>query len=380
MLVTRNFPPLIGGMERLNRHLLSSLMAGWRTSMCGPAGSARFAASADEVLEVKVAPLPEFLIKSMWHTWRTAIRRQPQWIVAGSGLTAPIAWLASRCSRAKVAVYLHGLDVVAPSVIYRSLWLPFIRRCDVVLVNSHATMALALEKGVPSGRITVVNPGTGIPILEPCRAKQFRIDHGLGDTPLMLSVGRLTQRKGLAEFVSRALPAIVTARSDALLLVIGDEAKDALKGGGVGEKERILRMAREAGVEGHIRFLGHCDEDNLRAAYQASDVHVFPVLSLPGDVEGFGMVALEAAAHGLPSVAFDVGGVPDAVKPGVTGALVGQGEYREFGEEVLRYLNHAGLRASMAEGCLAFARAKAWPVFTQNILAALGQRGADGRT
>jgi len=379
MLVTRNFPPLLGGMERLNTYLLDSLKRVWRVSMCGPEGAAHYAVAADDIREIKVSPLATFLVKSLWHAGRMAIRRRPQWIIAGSGLMAPIVWLSSRCSGARAAVYLHGLDVVAPSVIYRWLWLPFIRRCDVVIVNSRATMALALDKGVPSARMTVINPGTGIPALNPRDAAQFRIAHGLGDAPLMLSVGRLTQRKGLAEFVTSALPGILKVRPDALLLVIGDEARDALHGGGGGEKEKILCVARAAGVAGSIRFLGRCDEDVLQAAYQASDVHVFPVLNLPGDVEGFGMVALEAAAHGLPSVAFDVGGVSDAIRPAETGSLVMQGDYPEFGAQVLRYTGQPELRESMKEACLAFARSKAWPVFTRNVLMALEQHVDDGR-
>lgn len=377
MLVTRNFPPLLGGMERLNKHLLGGLAEQWRMAMCGPAGSSRFAGAAEEIRETEISPLSGFLIKSMWRTWRMAAHRRPQWIVAGSGLMAPMAWLAARRNRAKVAVYLHGLDIVAPSLIYRSLWLPFIRRCDVVLANSRATMGLAIGIGVSRDRISVVNPGTDIPILDSHRAKQFRVAHSLGNRPLMLSVGRLTRRKGLAEFVMRTLPTITASHPDAVLLVIGDEAKDALHGGGEGERERILRIAADARVEGNVRFLGRCEEDDLHAAYEASDLHVFPALSLPGDVEGFGMVALEAAAHGLPSVAFDVGGISDAVEPGVTGVLVTSGAYPEFAVQVLRYLDHFELRAGMVDGCRAFAQAKAWPVFTQNVLAALGRRNLD---
>lgn len=364
-------------MERLNTYLLGALAEHLRVGLCGPSGASRFAEAAHEIRESAITPLPTFLLKSMWHSWRMAVRRRPRWIVAGSGLTAPMAWLAARRVGAQVAVYLHGLDIIAPSVVYRSLWLPFIRRCDVVLVNSRATMELALAKGVPRQRITIVNPGTEIPALDRRHAEQFRSARHLGQAPLMLSVGRLTQRKGLAEFVIHALPRIVSACPEALLVVIGDEASDALHGGNGGQKERILRLAGDAGVEGHIRFLGRCDEDDLHAAYQAANVHVFPVLSIPGDVEGFGMVALEAAAHGLPTVAFDVGGISDAVQSGVTGALVRPSRYDEFCEETLRYIGYDKALPDMGESCRAFARARAWPVFVKNVQAALDGSGGD---
>src|SRR6185312_15569272 len=115
LLVTRNFPPLLGGMEKVNQHLLAALQERWRTALSGPTGCAAYAAPQTDVREGKVKPLPVFLLASLWHALRLARHRRPEWIVAGSGLAAPIAWVAARCSGGRTAVYLHGLDVVAPS-------------------------------------------------------------------------------------------------------------------------------------------------------------------------------------------------------------------------------------------------------------------------
>jgi phosphatidylinositol alpha-1,6-mannosyltransferase len=88
-------------------------------------------------------------------------------------------------------------------------------------------------------------------------------------------------------------------------------------------------------------LLGRCDDRTLSDAFQAADVHIFPVRDTPGDVEGFGMVAIEAAAHGLPTVAFDVGGVADAVVAGRTGSLVSSSDYEEFASQVLQWLDRS---------------------------------------
>jgi len=137
------------------------------------------------------------------------------------------------------------------------------------------------------------------------------------------------------------------------------------------ERERILAAARDAGVEKNLRFLGRCDEATLGAAYQAANLHVFPVLELPGDVEGFGMVALESAAYGLPTVAFAVGGVSDAVREGRTGTLVASGDYGRLGEAVIRQL--AQTRDGLATAiCRDFAAGKAWPVFGERLRKLLG--------
>jgi phosphatidylinositol alpha-1,6-mannosyltransferase len=366
MLVTRNFPPLLGGMEKVNQHLLEALQPVWRLTLCGPDGSARYATAQTEVKQSRVKPLPLFLVATAWHALRVARRRRPEWVIAGSGLTAPIAWLAARCAGGRAAVYLHGLDVVAPSRVYQWLWLPFIRRVDLVMVNSANTAMLARNRGVDRGITHVLHPGTDMPRLRAEAARAFREQHGFGQRPLLLSVGRLTQRKGLVEFVAKALPAVVARHPDVLLVVIGGEASDALHARVGSERERILAAARTGEVEQNVHLLGRCDDSTLSAAYQAADIHVFPVLELPGDVEGFGMVALESAAHGLPTVAFAVGGVPDAVLDGCTGILVEPGNYAALGEAVVRQLGCAHGSATTA-ACRAFSAGKAWSVFGERL-------------
>ncbi len=371
LLVTRNFPPLLGGMEKVNQHLLLALQKGWRTTLCGPAGCADYVPPQTEVNESPVKPLPVFLVAALWRAMRLARRRRPEWVIAGSGLTAPIAWLAACWSGARVAVYLHGLDIVVPSRLYQWIWLPFIRRCDIALANSANTARLAQQHDVPAGNLHVLHPGTDLPTLTAAASSEFRTRYGLGQRPLLLSVGRLTQRKGLAEFVAQALPAIVDRSPEVLLLVIGDEAHDALHTRPGSERRRIRDAARMAGVESHLHFLGRCDEATLGAAYQAADLHIFPVLELSGDVEGFGMVALESAAHGLPTVAFAVGGVPDAVQDGRTGTLVAAGHYDALSAAVIRQLTHARDGANI-DACREFAASKAWPVFGARLRMLLG--------
>jgi phosphatidylinositol alpha-1,6-mannosyltransferase len=366
LLVTRNFPPLLGGMEKVNQHLLAALQESWRTALCGPFGCTIHTAPRTEVKESKVKPLPVFLMSTLWHTFRLARSRNPQWTVAGSGLVAPIVWLVARCSGGRSAVYLHGLDIVAPSWVYQRLWLPFIRRCDLVLANSAHTARLASCNGVAEDKLHVLNPGTDLPELDAVAARNFRERYDLEQHRLLLSVGRLTQRKGLTEFVTQAFPNIVNRCPDVLLLVIGGEASDALHARAGSERERILDAACAAGVEQNLRFLGRCDDATLGAAYQAADLHIFPVLELPGDVEGFGMVALEAAAHGLSTVAFDVGGVPDAVQEGRNGVLVRSGDYAGLCEAVILQLNHQRENERIC-ACREFATSKAWPVFGERL-------------
>src|SRR5699024_9997553 len=106
--------------------------------------------------------------------------------------------------------------------------------------------------------------------------------------------------KGLLEFVMQALPAIVAARPDTLLLVVGDAPSQAIHASAQ-SRQTIQQAANALGLGAHLRFLGRVDDATLASAYRAADVHVFPVRDDPFDPEGFGMVAVEAASHGLPT-------------------------------------------------------------------------------
>lgn len=370
LVITRNLPPLRGGMERLVLHLVRSLDTGYRIAVVGPSGCKPFLPRQAHVAEVPHRSLWRFLAVGMMRTSRISRGRGFSFVLAGSGLTAPMAWWAARRARTPFLVYLHGLDLIAPSAIYQRIWLPFIRRADLVLVNSRNTRRLAIERGIPAEAIEVLHPGTDLPEPDPHQRNMFREQHHLGTRPLLLSVGRLTPRKGLVDFIGKAFPAVLAQYPDAILLVIGADANDAVRPAVQSERQRILGSAEEAGVAAAVRMLPPCDEATLSAAYRAADTYVFPVLDLPGDVEGFGMVAIEAAAHGLPTVGFRVGGVPDAIVEDVTGSLVEAGDYAGFAARVSHWIARSA-DAGMREQCIAAASAYGWSRFGERLHALL---------
>lgn len=94
-----------------------------------------------------------------------------------------------------------------------------------------------------------------------------------------------------------------------------------------GYRREIERCVGQHGLEERVLLLGRVDEEVLVSLYQHCGALVFPVIDVSGDVEGFGMVALEAAACGRPTVGFDVGGIGDSVCHGKTGFLAPSGDY-----------------------------------------------------
>ncbi len=372
--ITRNLPPLVGGMERLNWHIADELSRYAQVQLIGPSGSAAQRPPAVPITEVPLRPLSRFLLASARHAVVVARQFKPHIVLAGSGLTAPAAWLAARASGARAHVYLHGLDAAVRHPVYRAVWHPAIRRMDGVIANSQPTAELARNLGMAADKIRIVHPGVTLPAASQSAAalQDFRQRHQLGDRRLLLSVGRLTTRKGLREFVRHALPAIVRAAPDTLLAIVGDAPADSLHAS-VQTRDSIQAVADAADIGQHLRFLGVItNPQELACAYENAALHIFPVRDLPGDPEGFGMVAIEAAAHGLPTVAFATGGVVDAVAERRSGHLVEPGDYASLAQAVVQML--ADGPAAWHAGATAFAQGFAWPAFGEKMRSTLSFR------
>ena len=369
LLVTRNMPPLWGGMEQLNWHMVEEFAKWASVCVVGPTGSRKDIPDGVDVVEVPLEPLPLFLLNALVQTIKLARRWRPDIVVAGSGLTAPVAEFAARVSQAKSAAYVHGLDVAVDNMLYRKLWVPALRRLDNVVANSRATAQLAKNAGISWARISVVNPGVTIPNLQEDgdALANLRMEKKWNGRPLLLSVGRLTNRKGLREFVVEVLPRIVDCRPDVMLVVIGGAPTNSLHAESQ-TIESIKAAAANVGVADHLEFLGVItDRARLASIYRTANVHVFPVRDIPNDPEGFGMVALEAAAYGLPTVAYATGGVVDAVAEGISGHLVPCGNGAAFAEAVLTLLNEP----LPSERMVGFAKKFDWNYFGNKITTAL---------
>jgi phosphatidylinositol alpha-1,6-mannosyltransferase len=366
LVVTRNYPPLTGGMERLMQHSVETLASEFDVTLIGPQGCGEFSPANIQTIECPASPL-SFLTSALLEGRRAARRNSFDVVLGGSGLVSPVTCLLASKAKARSVIFVHGLDLVVDNWIYQHVFVPFLRRHDRVIANSQNTRALAIDKGCPANRVEIVNPGSTIPPDSLLRqADAVREKLGLTANKVVLSVGRMVPRKGLAEFLENAWPLIIDAQPDAILLVVGDTPDDALLKDSKGTK-RLMNAIERCG-KGTVRFLGVVDDDTLWNCYAAADTLVFPLIRVQGDVEGFGMVAIEAAASGTPTVAFPVGGVVDAVADGISGSLVPEGDYRSFADAVVQICK-GGPPSSSA--CRNYAQNFSWDKHAERLLAAL---------
>lgn len=224
----------------------------------------------------------------------------------------------------RLAAVAHGNDVVRNVALYRRIVRrALVERCDVVFPVSRATARACVELGVPPGRIRVVPNGVARDRFPGELARRTGEPRGFPSdgTHRLLSVGRLVRRKGYAWFAGAVLPRLSRG------------VEWVLAGSGP-ERGRVLRAAQAARVGGRLVLAGSVPEGALPGLYGSADLVVMPNLSVPGEIEGFGLVALEAAAAGVPVVASDLEGLQDAVVPGVTGLRVPPGDAPAFASAV----------------------------------------------
>ncbi len=351
-------------MERLLWNVFKELQMQYSCSVVGPKGCRKYISSMHKAFECPIYPLYAFLASSCIKSIRAALTTKPSLCIAGSGLTAPMACAVRQLFKIPMITFVYGLDLVAPSRIYNRLFVPSIRQSDIVIAISLKTAKLAEEKGVASHKIQVLFPGVDIPKYR-LTTTDFRNEYKLAGKAILLSVGRLIPRKGLAEFLSNSFPALLKKCPNTCFVIIGSEAKNALKKEGQVLKQ-IKAIIRERNLTNHVLLLGRVDDVTLNSAYREADLFIFPVRDIPGDMEGFGMVAVEAAAHGLPTVAFAVQGVTDAVAHNISGFLVAPERYEDFTEIVVSYLK-GNLTTVTPEGCLSHAKRFSWSNYGKRL-------------
>jgi phosphatidylinositol alpha-1,6-mannosyltransferase len=174
-----------------------------------------------------------------------------------------------------------------------------------------------------------VAPGIDTNTFKPVDASALRAELGLTDKEVIVSVGRLVPRKGQDELV-KALPEILKSHPNAHLLFVG-----------TGTYRKVLdNLISDRSLEKHVTFTGRVQYEDLTKYICVGDIFAMPSRSrMAGlEVEGLGIVYLEASACGLPVLGGDSGGAPDAVLPGVTGLVVNGREHKAIAEAAIKLL------------------------------------------
>lgn len=245
--------------------------------------------------------------------------------------------------RIPYVLYVHGEEVtIAARRRWKSAVVSFLlRHAGAVFVNSWFTATQTAALGVPGLKIHIAPPGVDPQRFRPMDGSAVRRRLGGEGRRVLLSVGRLIARKG-QDTVIRLLPRIAAAVPDVVYWIVG--------GGVEADRKRVKDLAAAAGVADRVRFLGEVPDEDLPGLYTACDVFVMLNRTQPdGDVEGFGIVFLEANACGKPVVGGRSGGAVEAVRDGQTGFLIPEGDDDAAVASMIRLLCDRDLRTRLGE-------------------------------
>jgi phosphatidylinositol alpha-1,6-mannosyltransferase len=352
LMLTADFPPDVGGIQTYSHELARrlaaraaafELMAPWRKGCEDVDRQSPFT-----VRRVRV-PSDGLALSGIAAVSFAARRLRADVVFATHWSCAHAAGISRRLSGypRHIGTAAHGRELIgrpfARSAVaqrfYDALRRRALSRSDVLFPISRYTASLLETFDVQ--RVSVVNNGVNAIEFQPDRASGagFRARHGLGSGPLLMTIGRLVERKGI-DTVIAALPGLARDFPELGYAVVG----------GGPDRARLEALAREHGVAERVKFLGVLPAGELAHAYNACDIFVMPARSDGRDVEGFGLVFLEASACGKPVVGARSGGVPDAVIEGQTGYLVEPGSPPELAQRLGQLLESPALCAELGQG------------------------------
>jgi phosphatidylinositol alpha-1,6-mannosyltransferase len=345
LLITNDFPPRPGGIQQFIHNLAVRQPAGsvvvyassWK-------GDAKF--DAEQPFEVVRERTGVLLPTPAVARRAAALAREHGCDRVWFGAAAPLGLLAAGLRRSagveRAVAITHGHEIGWAALPGARQLLRRIARGNDVVTYLGEYQRTRLDKALHGlTRLERLAPGVDVEAFHPgVDGSEVRKRHGLSDRPVIVCVSRLVPRKG-QDMLIRALPAVRRRVPGAALLLVS----------GGPYRAKLERLAREQDVASDVVFTGSVPWAELPQHYAAGDVYAMPCRTRAAglDVEGLGIVYLEASATGLPVIGGDSGGAPDAVREGETGYVVPGRDVAALAERLTDLLGDPGRARRMGE-------------------------------
>lgn len=332
LLVTNDFPPRPGGIQSYLQSFAGQLPAGelvvyaprWR-------GDSHTKFDARQPFEVVRHPTTLMLPTPMVARRAARLLTEHECDSVWFGAAAPLALLAPALRRAgarTIVASTHGHEVgwsMLPGA--RAALRRIGDETDTVTFVSRYTRGRFASAFGPDAGLEHLPSGVDTEVFrpDPAARAELRARYGLGDRPTVLCLSRLVPRKG-QDMLIRALPQIRRRIDGAVLVIVG----------GGPHEGRLRELVRQVGVDEHVVITGGVPAAELAAHHTVADVFAMPCRTRGAglDVEGLGIVYLEASATGVPVVAGRSGGAPETVREGETGTVVDGTNIAEIADAV----------------------------------------------
>lgn len=298
LFITRKFPPMVGGMERLSSALANELAQRTETTFITWGKSQKY--------------LPYFLPLALIKALYLIPTKKIDHIYIGDALLSPLGLLLKKLFGIKTTITVAGLDITFNFPGYQLLIPQCVARLDRIICISNATLKECLKRGIPKEKCIVIPCGI-YPEHFTVKATKKHLSQLVGKDlskkKVLVTVGRLVKRKGVYWFIDRVfsrLPDNIT------YLIIGEGE----------EKENIQKLITARNLQEQVLLLGKISDHYLNIVYNTADIFIMPNIKVGNNIEGFGIVAVEASSAGLPVIASNIDGISDAVIHKKTGLLI----------------------------------------------------------
>ncbi len=304
LFISRCYPPVLGGIEKQNFEIRRSLSKYCELDLIANRLGKFF--------------LPVFLIYALVRS--LIIMPRYDLLLLGDGVLAIVGRVLRMIYQVPVVSIVHGLDLTYSNFIYQTLWVRrFIKNMDGLIAVGNETINQGVQRGIPRSKFTFIPNGVETRSVLPrySRSDLSAIAGSQIDGKVLLTVGRLVERKGILWFIENVM---INLPKNVTYIVAG-------KGG---QREKLLSSIAQHGLEKRVLYLGSVSDKTKEILFCTADVFVQPNIAVEGDIEGFGLVVLEAASFGLPVVASEIEGLKDAIHDGKNGFLVESGNANAF--------------------------------------------------
>lgn len=273
-----------------------------------------------------------------------------------------LCWLIYKLYKIPYVISLHGLDIRLAKA-YKGKWAGLIlRNAQNIVVNSLDTQKVLLDYHISGQKITLLYPGVDLPQTNnKVDLNALRNKHQIKkEEKVLLTVARLQSRKG-QDLVIKAL-GTVAKDLKVKYIIIGE-------GPNKNDLEQLIKYYK---LSDKVIILDNISHNELNDYYQLADLFVMPNRRDDLDVEGFGIVFMEAASHHLPIIAGNNGGIPEVWENNVSAKLIDSVNLNELAEAIRLLLNNESLAKKMAEAayqnCQKFPSSKTQSEKLKNIL------------
>jgi phosphatidyl-myo-inositol dimannoside synthase len=336
LMITQDFPPETGGIQTYSISHAKNLAGycDWFGVICPEKTDATVTDKNFNFDIKRLKARNDLLIFSLLRKLNGILKQHPvdatfhsQWQTAAAGIRAREKGLIKKVF---VAAHIRELlfnpfeSIPVLSGIFRRYRNRTLQKVDHFYPVSEYTAGVLKKLGIKDSRITVIINGTDPDQFFPANSVPLRKKLGLEKKKVLLTITRLVERKGI-DTVLASLPRVLRHIPDVHYLIVGD-GKD---------RKRLQKLVKHHQLENKVTFTGRVPYTELNDFYNAADLFVMPSKTQVPDVEGFGIVFLEANACGLPVIGSDSGGIPSAIRDGVTGYIVPEADHERLAGKII---------------------------------------------